>query len=171
MKRVLDELANHKIDFSRHPLLGECSMSINMIQGGQAVNVVPDQCSIGIDIRTVPRQSHQAIIENFQRMLAGLKQRNPQFSADVEMLREVQALETDCSSDFVRDFCSAVEVNETSSVGFTTDGPFFAQLEVPVVIFGPGEPQLAHKPNEYIDIADLDSAVDYYRKIILRFLT
>jgi succinyl-diaminopimelate desuccinylase len=57
------------------------------------------------------------------------------------------------------------------AVGFTTDGPHFAPLEAPVVIFGPGKPKLCHKPNEYIEIKDIEKAVEYYKSIILKFLT
>jgi succinyl-diaminopimelate desuccinylase len=87
------------------------------------------------------------------------------------VLRQVQPLETDCGCDFVKDFCSAVGASETTAVGFTTDGPHFALLGAPVVIFGPGKPHLCHKPDEYIEISDLEKAVEYYKNIILKFLT
>ena len=171
MKTVLNELENFKIRFEPHKLLGECSMSINTITGGQAMNVVPDKCEIGIDIRTVPGQIHQDIINDLQNIFAKLKQKNPQFKAEVSVIREVGALETDTQCDFVKDFCSVTGINKTCAVGFTTDGPHFASLGAPVVIFGPGKPHLAHKPDEYIDISDLKKAVEHYKNIILKFLT
>ncbi len=171
MKALLGELENYKIPFEPHELLGECSMSINTIAGGEAINVVPDKCDIGIDIRTVPGQNHQAIIADLEKIFAKLKQKNPQFGAEVSIIREVRALETDSRCDFVRDFCSAVGISETRAVGFTTDGPYFASLGAPVVIFGPGKPQLCHKPDEYIDIGDVEKAVEYYKNIILKFLS
>ncbi len=171
MKSVLDELENFKIRFEPHELLGECSMSINTIAGGQAMNVVPDKCEIGIDIRTVPGQNHKDIINDLQKIFAKLKQTNPQFKAEVSIIREVGALETDSQCDFVRDFCSVTGINKTCAVGFTTDGPHFASLGLPVVIFGPGKPHLAHKPDEYIDISDVEKGVEYYKNIILKFLS
>jgi succinyl-diaminopimelate desuccinylase len=83
----------------------------------------------------------------------------------------VQALETDCRCDFVKDFCSAVQDSKTKAVGFTTDGPHFASLGAPVVIFGPGKPELCHKPDEYIQISDVEKAAEHYKNIILKFLT
>jgi succinyl-diaminopimelate desuccinylase len=169
MRVLLSELESYKIQFEPHRLLGESSMSINTIAGGNAINVVPDKCSIGIDIRTLPQQNHQEVISDFEKIFARLKKKNSQFDAEVSVVREVPALETDKTCDFVRDFCFVVGVSETKAVGFTTDGPFFASLGVPVVIFGPGKPQLAHKPDEYIDIADVEKAVEYYKGIILKF--
>ena len=171
MRSVLNELENFKIRFEPHELLGKCSMSINTIVGGEAMNIVPDKCDIGIDIRTVPGQNYQDIIDDLQNIFVELKQKNPQFEAQVSVVREVGALETDSRCNFVRDFCSAVDINETGAVGFTTDGPYFASLGAPVIIFGPGKPQLAHKPDEYIDISDLKKGVEYYKKVILKFLT
>ena len=171
MKTMLDELENYKIRFEPHKLLGECCMSINTIAGGKAINVVPDKCDIGIDIRTLPAQNHQDIIADFQKIFTKLRQKNPEFDADVSIVREVKALETDSSCDFVKEFCSAVGINETKAVGFTTDGPHFAPLGAPVVIFGPGKPEVCHKPDEYIEISDVEKAVEYYKNIILKFLS
>jgi len=171
MKTLLDELDNYKIRSQPHKLLGECSMSINTISGGREINVVPDSCSIGIDIRTLPGQQFKEIISDLKKIFAKLKQKNPQFAASISITRQVDALETDSNCDFVRDFCSAVGASATKAVGFTTDGPHFSPLGAPVVIFGPGKPQLAHKQDEYIDIADVEKAVEHYKKIILKFLT
>jgi succinyl-diaminopimelate desuccinylase len=171
MRCILDELENYKIPFEPHKLLGECSMSINTIAGGKALNVVPDKCSIGIDIRTLPSQNHQDIISDLEKIFGKLKSKNPQFDAKVSVIRGVEPLETDNRCDFVKDFCAAVGATKTKAVGFTTDGPCFAPLGAPVVIFGPGKPEVCHKPDEYIEISDVEKAVEHYKNIILKFLS
>jgi succinyl-diaminopimelate desuccinylase len=148
MRSVLEELENYEIAAEPHRLLGECSMSINTIAGGKALNVVPDKCSIGVDIRTLPAQNHQGIIANLKKIFAKLKAENSQFDAEVSVIRQVESMETDRNCDFVKDFCSAVGIDKTTA----------------------GKPGVCHQPNEYIDIADVEKAVEYYKKIILRFL-
>jgi acetylornithine deacetylase/succinyl-diaminopimelate desuccinylase-like protein len=64
-----------------------------------------------------------------------------------------------------------VGISRTKAVGFTTDGPHFTAFGAPVVIFGPGKPELCHKPDEYIEIGDVERAVEYYKTIILKFLS
>ncbi len=171
MRLILNELENYEIPVEPHKLLGGCSMSINTIAGGKALNVVPDKCSIRIDIRTLPGQNNQNVVGDFEEIFAKLKSENPQFDAEVSVLREVQALETDRDCDFVKDLCSCVGVDETKAVGFTTDAPHLTSLGVPIVIFGPGKPHLCHKPDENIDISDLEKAAEHYKNIILKFLT
>jgi len=171
MKSVLDELEDYRIPFEPHELLGQCSMSINKIAGGQAINIVPDKCSIAVDIRTLPSQNHNEIVADFERILAELRKGNSQFAGEVSIIRGVRALETDSNCDFVKDFCSAVGRSNTKAVGFTTDGPYFASLGAPVVVFGPGKSELCHKPDEYIDMADVEKAVEHYKNVILKFLS
>ena len=168
---LLNELANYSIRCKPHKSLGECSMSINTIKAGKAINIIPDKCTIGIDIRTLPYQSNEDIINGLQKIVSKLNRRNPEFDAEISVVRNSSALETDSDCDFVRDFCVSVGKHRTSAVGFATDGPYFARLNAPVVIFGPGNPQSAHKPDEYVEIADVKKAVSYYKKIILRFLS
>jgi succinyl-diaminopimelate desuccinylase len=170
MNALLNRLSDYKPAYTEHPLLGKCSVSANEIHGGKAVNVVPDRCSIKIDIRTVPGQTHQDIIGDFENICRDLKSHNQQFEAQIATIRSVPALETDVERKFVKDFCQVVRASETGSVGFATDGPFFDRLGGPVVIFGPGKSDVCHRPDEYIDIADLEKGAEYYKDIILKFL-
>jgi succinyl-diaminopimelate desuccinylase len=171
MRLILNELENYEIQAGPHELLGTCSMSVNTIAGGKAMNVVPDKCSIGIDFRTLPQQNHDEIIADLQKIFANIKTENENFDAKVSVLRQVQSLETNKNSEFVKTLCSVVGIDETKAIGYTTDGPYFASLGSPVVIFGPGKPHLCHKPDEYIDISDLEKGVECYKNIILKFLT
>lgn len=166
MKSLLEELEAYKAD----KLFEDCSLSVNNIAGGRAINVVPDACTIGIDIRTAIGRSHEGIINDFKNIFAKLKQEDSSFKAEVSVVRDVGPLKAEENCDFVKRFCSAVNIKETKTVGFCTDGSFLAALKMPVVIFGPGKPEFCHKPDEYIDIADVEKAVDYYKTIILRFL-
>ena len=170
MKRVLDALEQYRIPFEPHPLLGNSAMSINTISGGEAMNIVPDRCTIGVDIRTLPGQSHDGLRYDIERLLASLKADVPQFDAELAVERSAEAMETDPGCEFVKTFCSAVDVNLTNAIGFTTDAPHLAPLGTPAVIYGPGKPRLCHQADEYIDTADLERAADRFKNVIGTFL-
>jgi succinyl-diaminopimelate desuccinylase len=171
MKRVLDELERYQVQAEPHPLLGKCSMSINTISGGEALNVVPDRCTLGVDIRTLPGQDHDAIRYDFENLLARLKTAVPQFDAELLVDRSAAAIETDPECEFVKTFCSAVEVDLTNVVGFTTDAPHLLPLGAPIVIYGPGNPRMCHQVDEYIEIADVKKGTDVFKQVIRTFLT
>jgi succinyl-diaminopimelate desuccinylase len=171
MWRVLDALEQYRIPFTPHPLLGNSSLSVNTINGGEAMNIIPDRCTIGVDIRTLPGQEHETLRYDIERILAQLKTTIPQFDAELTIERSAQAVETDPQCEFVQRFCAAVNVDLTNVVGFTTDASHLLPLGVPIVIFGPGKPKLCHQTDEYIDLADLQAATDLYKNTILTFLT
>ena len=171
MRHFLNELDSYDIAEKKHRLLGTCSMSVNTISGGKTLNAVPDKCICTIDIRTIPVVKHEDIIADFRKIFDKLRSQNPEFEAEVSIIRQVHALETNTNSEFVRDFCSCLGIDKTVAVGFTTDGPQFVPLGVPVLVFGPGKPEICHKPDEFIETADLEKAVEYYKKIIMHFLS
>ncbi len=171
MKRVLDEFERYQIAVEPHPLLGKSSLSINTIAGGEALNIVPDRCTLGLDIRTLPGQDETALRYDIERMLARLKAAVPQFEAELTTERVARALETDPQCEFVRVFCSAVEVDLTNGIGFTTDAPHLVPLGAPIVIYGPGNPKLCHQVNEYLAVADLQKSAALFKKVLYAFLT
>ncbi len=95
MVTLIQDLRKHKINYPVHSLLGGCSMSINQIEGGQAPNIVPDQCSIRVDIRTLPGQAHNVVIQDIERLLEQLKRHDKDFEASISVVRSVPELETE----------------------------------------------------------------------------
>jgi len=170
IKALLNALDHLDLRVDPHPKLGQTSLSTNTIHGGNALNVVPDYCALGVDIRTLPGQSHAAVARQVKGLLRDLSQRNPDFRADVSLVRSVEALETDAQSHFVQTFCSAVDNQELDAVGFTTDGPSLVPLGVPIIIFGPGDGSVCHQPNEMIRISDVERGAAYYERILKTFL-
>ena len=168
---VLNELAKYKLSFTPHPRLGNSSMSVNTISGGKAANVIPDECAITVDIRTLPGQNHNEIIAGFEQLLGKIKLTNSQFVAELSVVRDCPALETDAGGDFVKAVCQVRGVDVPGTVGYTTDGPIFAALSAPVIIFGPGKAEICHQPDEFIEIADVQKAMQQYNDIILKLLT
>jgi len=170
MNVLLNRLDGYTLRHLQHAELGGCSMSINEIRGGKATNVIPDDCFIRIDIRTLPSQRNDLIVKELEQLLDELKASSKDFDAELSIIRSVEALETDLEDEFVKTICRKAGVEKTTAVGFATDGPFFGALKVPIVIFGPGKPEVCHKPDEYIEFADVERAKDDYKNIILELL-
>lgn len=171
MNHLLTVLADYEIPCEPHPLFGKCSMSINEIAGGKAPNVIPDSCTIKLDIRTGPGQSHQAIIDDLQRIFSEIKAEHSRFDANVHIVRSVEGIATDNDCQFVKTLCEATSIPETQTVGYTTDAPHMLSLNAPIAIFGPGRSDVCHKPDEYVDVADVEKGRDVIAKVIEAFLT
>jgi succinyl-diaminopimelate desuccinylase len=170
MNALLNRLQHWEIPHTPHPLLGGCSISPNRITGGSATNIIPDSCGLEIDIRTLPKQDHSEIIESFKALCDSIQKEDPDFKAQISIIRAVGAMETPADNPFVKAVCKATGIHDTQAAGFTTDGPHFQKLNTPVIIFGPGDGTRCHKPDEFIEISDVEQARKAYQTIACNVL-
>lgn len=168
MAHLLIELERLEIPCTPHPVLGDFTRSVNVINGGVKTNVVPDHCIATVDMRTVPSQNHQAIIHQVEQLIADLAARLAPFKARVSATYELPPVETSESHPAVQVFARAL----TSITGrpaipvrvrFATEaGIYVPTLGVPAIICGPGDPGLAHQPDEHVEIEQLVQAAQLY---------
>lgn len=168
MAHLLVELERLEIPYTPHPILGGFTRSVNVINGGVKTNVVPDHCIATVDMRTVPGQNHQAIIHQVEQLIADLSARLAPFKAQVSAAYELPPVETRESHPAVQAFARAL----TSITGrpatpvqvrFATEaGIYVPALGVPAIICGPGDPALAHQPDEHVEIEQLVQAAKIY---------
>ena len=82
------------------------------------------------------------------------------------------ALATDPTLAAVVALRALVGPDEPGSVGFGTEAGLYAdRLGVPAVILGPGDIADAHRPDEFVDPAQLDRCSDVLRRTVDRFCT
>lgn len=176
MMKVLSEFEKLEIPFQPHPVLGNFTRSVNTIQGGVKVNVVPDQCSVMVDMRTVPGQDHAELLRLLETFLARLESEIPNLKASIRLTYELPPAETPQDAVAVQKFREAANsycAMETpiTKVPFATEAAIFVPtLGVPTMILGPGDPALAHQPNEFIEIAEMEKAAKLYAAAAVEML-
>jgi len=177
MVTLLSELDSLAVPYEEHPLLGGFTRSINTIAGGVKTNVVPDQCTVTIDQRTVPGQDHGAILRQVEELIADLGRRLPDFRASVEVINDRIPVASSPEEPVIQRFYDMVaEVVGArpvpKGVNYYTDGVVFAPaLKAPMIICGPGEAKLAHQPNEYVEVAKLVEATKIFTLAAAQLLT
>jgi succinyl-diaminopimelate desuccinylase len=137
------------------------SINLGRILGGDALNKVPDTCFIDVDVRHLPEQDPEAILDE----VAGI-----QGTTIVSTFKRPPAL-VDPDSPFVRALCAAAAPHhdgEVTSVGRdgASDAVSFLRVGIPAVEFGPvggGH----HGPEEWVSVASLAS----YRSAIVDFVS
>jgi len=169
MAKVINRLQQYAEELRTappHQLLGTPSLSVGVIEGGQAVNVVPDHCWIEIDRRTLPGETTQSVLEPVHSLLndfEGCEIRDPHLSvAGMEVAEHASIVED--LAQVVRSVCGDAIV-ETAH--YATDAGIYNSVGVPTVVFGPGNIAQAHTEVEYLELQQLYQAVE----IIERFLT
>jgi succinyl-diaminopimelate desuccinylase len=168
MMTLINELGKMSFPYKEHPLLGGLTLSVNTISGGVKTNVVPDQCVITVDMRTVPGQDHRAILKQVEDLIAELSRRTPDFKAFVKVTNDRAPVETSPDEAAVRTFTDIVaevagERPVPKGVRYYTDAVAFVPvLKAPMIICGPGDAKMAHQPNEHAEVSKLIQAAQIY---------
>ncbi len=136
----------------KHPLLGSPTVNVGVIRGGNQPNIVPDECVISIDRRTLPGETEAGVKREIQALLtqAGLK-------AEFDNLRlaPCDALETSPELPGVKALCRAARRRRTLGVHYFCDAAPLAAGGIPSVVFGPGDIAQAHTADEWISVKSL----------------
>jgi acetylornithine deacetylase/succinyl-diaminopimelate desuccinylase-like protein len=147
----------------KHPLLGTGTVNVGKISGGKQPNIVPDDCEILVDRRTLPGETEAGVR---RELSAQLKARG--LSARISSDKSVPclALETDFKLPLVRQFCRSVGQSKPVGVQYFCDAAVLAAAGIPGVVFGPGDIAQAHTADEWISVAELERA----KAFLVRFL-
>jgi acetylornithine deacetylase/succinyl-diaminopimelate desuccinylase family protein len=169
MGHVLIALERHAHELAQrppHPLLGTPTMSVGVIEGGQAVNIVPHNCWIEIDRRTLPGERREDILGAVRAALEDVGD----WSMDTPHLEAI-GMEVPISGEDITRLRTAIERSVGSAVvesaQYATDAGIYCAAGIPCVVFGPGDIADAHTDAESIDLQEVLAA----QEIIRRFLT
>jgi len=166
MARIVDVLETEyaaRLRRRRHALLGHPTVSVGSICGGTQANIVPDQCRILVDRRTLPGETEPAVL---REILSLLKTRNLKATINNGKFAPCLPLETNPALPLVRQFLSSVGQRKPAGVNYFCDASILAQGGIPSVVFGPGDIAQAHTSDEWIAVDSLDRATS----MVLNFL-
>ncbi|MDG5760727.1 M20/M25/M40 family metallo-hydrolase [Natronococcus sp. A-GB1] len=132
------------------------SIVVTEIEGGTAMNVVPDRCELTVDERTVPGE--RAALERVEEL------------EGVEWTIDQDLPPMECGDEaFAEAVLEAADGAQSGSPQLVTkphatDAGWLARAGTECVICGPSEPGEAHTDTESVSIAVLERCVDLYRR-------
>jgi acetylornithine deacetylase/succinyl-diaminopimelate desuccinylase-like protein len=148
-----------------HPVLGKPSMNLGFLNGGQAANVVPDACTIGIDRRLTWGESVEEIRKSYRQTIDGTCiPKGGKIEFELINAEEPYLLEDD--DPFLQRITADLGPASVMN-GYTEAGIYFNKANISTIIFGPGSINQAHVANEFIAIEDIKKAEGIYVKLIL----
>jgi len=116
------------------------------IRGGVAGNVLPDECVVEVNFRFAPDRSEAEAEQFVREFFEGF---------DVRLTDTAPGALPGLDRPAARAFVEAVGGVVNPKFGWT-DVARFTALGVPAVNFGPGDPMLAHKQEEFVPVAQVE---------------
>ena len=170
---AVEELEREEVE--RHgedPFLGYTSLTPTILMGPACgepqINVIPASAYVALDIRTVPAQSHEGLVERLRDILAKLRSEDPNFDATLEVIEERPPTETPQDEPLVGAMAKALayltgEEPRYYGVPGATDGTFLsAWAGIPIVTTGAGKREIPHHADEWVDEEELLATCKLY---------
>ncbi|WP_219412926.1 succinyl-diaminopimelate desuccinylase [Pseudonocardia nigra] len=128
------------------------------IVGGVAGNVVPDECVVTVNFRFAPDRTAAAAEQHVREVFDGFEVAVTDLSPGA-----LPGLTAPAAAEFI----AATAATPSAKYGWT-DVSRFAALGIPAVNYGPGDPNLAHTREEYVDTRQITEATAVLRRFLAR---
>lgn len=168
--RDLERYQREVLDPRPHRLLGPPSINVGVIEGGVSANVVADACLIKVDRRMVPGEAPEAVMAELEALAAAAQARDLERRYSVGDFLVSRWFESGAADPHTRRLLAiSAEVTGAPAdpIGYLpgSDAKHLTGLaRQGMVIFGPGSYEVAHAPDEYTTVADLEATYTILRR-------
>jgi acetylornithine deacetylase/succinyl-diaminopimelate desuccinylase-like protein len=136
--------------------LEKMTMCVDTIRGGKAINVIPDDCEVEVDVRYPPTMT-------MDEVLSLVRERTGDMQCELTVLHDLPPVETNPQSEAVRTLRGLLgQGAKVSSVPYATEIVMFRKGNPTVMVWGPGDPKMAHVIDEHIEISQIPRAAQVY---------
>lgn len=145
-----------------------------VIRGGTALNIVPKDCWFEFEIRNLPQEDPQPLLDEIYRFAREkleprMRAIHPDTGIDFEQGVNYPGLDVRPDEEVVTLAKALAGQNSHSKVAFGTEGGLFQQdAGIPCVICGPGSIAQAHKPDEFLALDQLAAGHAFMARLMDR---
>lgn len=146
------------------------TLQTGTIRGGLASNIVPKDCEFQFEARTMPGVAADRLYQEIQdfaaTLLPEMQRVEPNAAIDFEWLASAPGLNMQ-ESDAIVALAAALSRNQPNgAVSYGTEAGLFQQAGIPTVICGPGNIEQAHRPDEFVSLAQLAQCEAFMLRLI-----
>ena len=146
------------------------TIHVGVIEGGTAKNIIPRKCSFEWETRLLPTADIDEVPQRFEKFSRSLEPAMKKVASDAGILNArtnaVPGLAPEENSPAEQLALHLAEANGTHAVSYCTEAGLFQQIGIPAIICGPGSIEQAHKPDEYIDVAQMQKCEAFMLRLL-----
>ncbi len=141
------------------------------VQGGTALNIVPEHCEFAFEFRVLPREDSDTLVDEVISYARDVLEPEmqaiaPETGFAFDYSPAIQGLDTDADAEITTIAKRLTGRNGYTKVAYGTEAGLFDQAGIPTVIVGPGSIDQAHKPDEFIEISELETCGQFMARLI-----
>lgn len=153
--------------FKPYPIYPTLNVGVVTTGSEAAKNIIPNYCKIELDIRPIPGQDSEEILDILKSFITdGLPELNG-LSVKVRFARKFTPPMETPSESLIVHVIEELTGEKAGSVCFNTEGGVYNANGAQTVICGPGSIKQAHKPNEFVEMKYVqNNIVEMYSELI-----
>ncbi len=141
---------------------------VGRIEGGSQLNIIPRHCSFEFEFRTLPGEDPLRFVREVEAAATGavlptLRATAPEAAIAFEEVLAYPGLAPAPDTPFAKLCRELTGTENPTKVSFGTEGGCFFARGVPAVVCGPGDIKVAHKPDEWIAVEQLERCDAFLR--------
>lgn len=150
------------------------TITTNQIQGGTAVNIIPQQCEFLFEFRNLPSVAPDRIIKAIktfinENLLPQMRQEYSAADIELETVAIAPAFETIEDNAFIKLVRDLTQDNAIHKVAYATEAGLFQQAGIPTIVCGPGSIEQAHRPNEFVAVEQINKCESFLRQLLEKY--
>lgn len=146
------------------------TIHVGVIEGGTAKNIIPRRCSFQWETRLLPLADPTEVPRRFEKFASTLEPAMKKIAADTGIKNQqtniVPGLAPEDNSPAEHLALHLAGANGTHAVSYCTEAGLFQQIGIPAIICGPGSIEQAHKPDEYIDVSEMQKCEVFMKRLL-----
>jgi acetylornithine deacetylase len=146
------------------------TIHVGVIEGGTAKNIVPRRCAFQWETRLLPLDDPTEVPTRFEKFASSLEPAMKKIAGDTGINNQrtnvVPGLAPEDNSPAEHLALHLAGANGTHAVSYCTEAGLFQQIGIPAIICGPGSIEQAHKPDEYIDISEMQKCEVFMKRLL-----
>ncbi len=147
------------------------TITVNIIEGGTAINIMARHCTFQWDIRVLPEDNPERYLARFRDycdsvVLPRIRKQAPGCNIETFARAPTPPLRPELGSEAERLCRMLTGDNVTRAVPFAAEAGQFQESGLSVVVCGPGSISQAHQPNEFISIAQVEAGTRFLHDLV-----
>ena len=142
------------------------TFNIGTISGGNALNIIAEHCEINWEYRPIPNMNPSDIYKTIEQKTQQIRE-NTQVEIHHDILSVVPGLSANNNLEAIKKIKNYLPSDTpVTTAPFVTEAGLFEQANIQTVVFGPGEIEQAHQPNEQVSIDDMNQYRQFLKTLI-----
>lgn len=146
------------------------TMTVGMIQGGTAHNILAGDCHLSAEMRVVPGESvddwAHAFVARTAEVETAMKAVRPEAAISVDRYFDLPVFRPEPAGKAEALARRLTGDNGVHTVSYGTEASHFQTAGFSTVVCGPGDIAQAHQADEYIELSEFRAGIDFMRKLV-----